>query len=78
MPGKTSPRCRSFGWLDVRWMLKQMMDVVSFVDIRIGEPVQDRRPAAWHVSVEVSVVKKWNLALRPNNTAKRYIVDGGI
>jgi len=59
-------------------LLKQMMDVVSFVDIKIGEPVQDKKAGAWRVSAEASVIKKWNLALRPNKTAKRFIVDGGI
>jgi hypothetical protein len=59
-------------------LLKKMMDVQSFADLRIGEPTLDKDTGLWRVPFEVSVIKKWNLALRPNKTAKRYIIDGGI
>jgi hypothetical protein len=59
-------------------LLKRIMDVRSFVDVHIGEPVLDKDTGFWQVAVEFSLTKKHNLALRPYKKAKRYIIDGGI
>jgi hypothetical protein len=59
-------------------MLKKMMEVVSFTDVHIGEPIRDKETGTWRISAEANMIKKWNLALRPHKVAKRYIVDGGI
>jgi hypothetical protein len=53
--------------------------------IRLGTPFQSAISILngdWFVPYEIKLsdgtVTKWNLALRPNKAAKRYIVDGGI
>jgi len=50
--------------------------------INIGEPFQSGRYPGWFVPYEVKLksgtVKKHNLAVRNDNPAKRYVVDGGI
>jgi hypothetical protein len=53
--------------------------------IRLGTPFQSFISILngdWFVPYEIKLkdgtVRKWNLALRPNKAAKRYIVDGGI
>ncbi len=53
--------------------------------VRLGDPFQSAISLLngdWFVPYEIKLkdghVKKWNLALRKNATAKRYLVDGGI
>lgn len=50
--------------------------------ISIGEPFKSGRYPGWFVPYEIKFksgeVKKHNLAIRNDNPAKRYIVDGGI
>ena len=51
--------------------------------ISIGEPFKSGRYPGWFVPYEIKitargVTKKHNLAVRNDNPAKRYIVDGGI
>ena len=50
----------------------------SFKDYSIGEPTKAKQPGRWNVPVEMSIVRKHNLAVRKDNPAKRYMVDGGI
>ena len=66
-------------WLDVGWT-PETDDGRGVVrgHTELASPFRTRKTGAWHVSAEASTIKKWNLALRPNKTAKRYIVDGGI
>lgn len=50
---------------------------------RIGEPFQSKLYPGWFVPYEIKLkvgggVKKRNLAVRKDNPAKRYMVDGGI
>jgi hypothetical protein len=50
--------------------------------ISIGEPFKSGLFPGWFVPYEIKLksghVKKWNLAVRNDNPAKRYVVDGGI
>jgi len=50
--------------------------------ISIGEPFKSGRYAGWFVPYEIKFkngsIKKMNLAVRNDNPAKRYVVDGGI
>lgn len=50
--------------------------------ISIGEPFQAKPYPGWFVPYEIKFknggVKKMNLAIRNDNPAKRYVVDGGI
>jgi hypothetical protein len=50
----------------------------AYTDPRVGEASPAKEPGCWNVPVEVSVVKKHNLAMRSDNPAKRFVVDGGI
>ncbi len=50
--------------------------------ISIGEPFQSGLYPGWFVPYEIELksgeIKKWNLAVRNDNPAKRYMFDGGI
>lgn len=50
--------------------------------VRLGEPFQSKGYAGWMVPYEVTFKsggsKKWNLAVRKDNPANRYVVDGGL
>lgn len=50
--------------------------------IRLGEPFQSKTYPGWFVPYEIKVkgghVRKHNLALRKDNPAKRFVVDGGL
>jgi outer membrane lipoprotein-sorting protein len=50
--------------------------------ISIGEPFKSGLYGGWFVPYEIRLksnyVKKWNLAVRNDNPAGRYVVDGGI
>jgi hypothetical protein len=50
--------------------------------ISIGEPFKSGLYAGWLVPYEIKFrdgyIKKMNLAVRNDNPAKRYIVDGGF
>lgn len=50
--------------------------------ISIGKPFHRLPFAAWFVPYEIKLksgqTKKWNLAVRNDNPAKRWVVDGGI
>ena len=56
---------------------KKEIEVMPITDFHIGEPAA-KEPGCWEVPVEMNVIKKFNLALRSDNPAKRYVVDGGI
>jgi len=44
-----------------------------------GEAVWSAEQSAWFVKCHVpSHVKKWNLAMRNDNIAKRFLWDGGL
>lgn len=57
---------------------KEMEGSGAYTDPRVGEASPAKEPGCWNVPVEVSVVKKHNLAMRSDNPAKRFVVDGGI
>ena len=50
--------------------------------LSIGEPFQSRFYRGWFVPYEIRLksgeVKKWNLAVRNDNPAKRWVFDGGL
>ncbi len=50
--------------------------------VHLGEPVKPKLYGGWIVPYEIKFkggeVKKGNLALRNDNPAKRYVVDGGL
>ena len=61
----------------------QMKDYLGGLEIiSIGEPFQKDAYPGWFVPYEIKLkngyVKKYNLALRNDNAAKRYMFDGGI
>lgn len=65
--GLTDELKRSFGGLEI---------------IKLGEPFQAIPYGGWFVPYEIKFnngeIHKWNLALRNDNPAKRYVVDGGL
>jgi hypothetical protein len=50
--------------------------------ITIGKPLKSDLYLGWYVPYEIKLrsgeIKKWNLPVRNDNPAKRYVVDGGI
>ncbi len=50
--------------------------------VSLGTPFQSKGYGGWFIPYEIKLkdgtVKKWNLAMRKDNPAKRYVVDGGI
>lgn len=62
---------------------QRLKDFLGGIEIiSIGEPFKSGRYPGWFVPYEIKLkngyVKKFNLAVRNDNPAKRYIVDGGI
>jgi hypothetical protein len=62
---------------------QRMKDYLGGLEIvSIGEPFKSGRYAGWFVPYEIKFksghIKKFNLAVRNDNPAKRYVVDGGI
>jgi hypothetical protein len=49
-------------------------------DVEVGEPVQavQAEDGRWFVPLTRHFTKKHNLAMRKDNPAHRYVVDGGI
>jgi hypothetical protein len=50
--------------------------------VELGEPFQAKPYGGWFVPYEIRFqggrVQKHNLALRNDNAAKRYVIDGGL
>ena len=50
--------------------------------VRLGEPFKPKLYAGWVVPYEIKfkdgTTKKWNLSVRNDNPANRYVVDGGL
>ena len=62
---------------------QRIKDYLGGVEIiSIGEPFKSGRYPGWFVPYEIKFkngsIKKMNLAVRNDNPAKRYVVDGGI
>ncbi|MHC4426330.1 MAG: hypothetical protein ACYSYV_09555, partial [Planctomycetota bacterium] len=62
---------------------QRIKDYLGGVEIiSIGEPFKSGRYIGWFVPYEIELrsgrIKKFNLAVRNDNPAKRYVVDGGI
>jgi hypothetical protein len=62
---------------------QRLKDCLGGIEIiSIGEPFQSGRYAGWFVPYEIKFksggTKKMNLAVRNDNPAQRYVVDGGI
>jgi len=57
--------------------VKKEMAAPPMADFRVGEPTPAKEAGHWNVPVEIGVVRKHNLAVRNDNPAKRYVVDGG-
>ena len=54
----------------------------GLVVVKLGEPFQAWPYSGWYVPYEIRMangdVRKFNLAVRNDNPAKRYVVDGGL
>ncbi|MBN2296481.1 MAG: zf-HC2 domain-containing protein [Pirellulales bacterium] len=50
----------------------------TFEEFTVGEPIKAEQPGRWTVPVEIRIVRKHNLAIRKDNPAKRFMVDGGL
>jgi hypothetical protein len=46
--------------------------------VEVGEAFWSQEHSAWFVKCRVSQLKKWNLAVRNDNAANRFLWDGGI
>jgi hypothetical protein len=50
--------------------------------VHLGEPFQSKIYPGWYIPYEIKfkdgAIRKFNLAMRKDNPAKRYVVDGGI
>ena len=46
--------------------------------VEVGEAIWSPEQSAWFVKCRMSQIKKWNLAVRKDNSAGRWQVDGGI
>ena len=58
---------------------KQGMDVRKLMPTyEVGEAVWSAKESAWFVKCQTQQIKKWNLAVRKDNPAGRWQVDGGI
>ena len=58
---------------------KSGMDVHKLVPVvEVGEATWSPEQSAWLVKCRMSQTKKWNLAIRKDNPAGRWQVDGGI
>jgi beta-lactamase regulating signal transducer with metallopeptidase domain len=47
-------------------------------ETHVGQCTPRKQPGQWDVSCELCVTRKHNLAMRNDNPAKRYVVDGGL
>ena len=56
----------------------EMKGMGSVLGSHVGEPTQAKEAGCWDVPMEMTVLIKHNLAMRNDNKAKRYVVDGGI
>jgi RNA polymerase sigma factor (sigma-70 family) len=58
---------------------KQGRDVRKLMPaFEVGEAVWSAKESAWFVKCQTQQIKKWNLAVRKDNPAGRWQVDGGI
>jgi len=58
---------------------KQGIDVHKMMPVfEAGEAVWSPEQSAWFVKCRVFETKKWNMAIRKDNPAGRWQVDGGI
>ena len=58
---------------------KAGMDVHKIMPtVEVGEATWSPEQSAWFVKCRMSQTKTWNLALRKDNAAGRWQVDGGI
>jgi RNA polymerase sigma factor (sigma-70 family) len=63
----------------VEEMEKQGMDTHKLMPtFEVGEAVWSAKESAWFVKCQTQQIKKWNLAVRKDNPAGRWQVDGGI
>lgn len=60
---------------ELQAIVKQMAGCPA---IRVAEATPANAPGQWVVSCEFHLVKKHNLAMRRDNPANRYVVDGGL
>lgn len=58
---------------------KAGLDIHSLMPVfQVGEATWRPEQSAWFVKCRISQTKKWNLAVRNDNPAHRWQVDGGI
>ena len=58
--------------------VKKEMEYLRITDYRVGKPTATKQPGCWEIPVQYFIIKTLNLAVRSDNPAKRFIVDGGI
>jgi hypothetical protein len=58
--------------------LEKEMRELATMDVHVGEAAPAKDAGCWDVPVQISYTKKHNLALRSDNPAKRFVVDGGF
>jgi outer membrane lipoprotein-sorting protein len=77
---------RDWGKAEKFWQMPLTDEVKQYLGglemIKLGEPFQAKPYGGWFVPYEIKMsngeVRKHNLALRNDNPAKRYVVDGGL
>jgi len=63
----------------VEQMQKTGLDAGKYMPtITVDETVWSAKESAWFVKCQMTQIKKWNLALRNDNAAGRWQVDGGL
>jgi outer membrane lipoprotein-sorting protein len=63
----------------VEMMKKAGLDPLKAMPvIQVGEAVWSAKESAWFVKCQALQIKRWNLALRNDNPAGRWQVDGGL
>ncbi|MGC8641378.1 MAG: hypothetical protein ACP5XB_16055 [Isosphaeraceae bacterium] len=80
--------CAKENWEEVHKYWERPLDerIKSYLGgltiVRLGEPFQSKIYPGWFISYEIKfkdgTVTKHKLAIRKDNPAKRYVVDGGI
>ena len=83
MKRKTGPRLKSSSPMPLNEKLKSYLGGLKIVSL--GEPFQSKVYAGgkgWFIPYEIKLkngeVKKFNLAMRRDNPANRYVLDGGL
>jgi hypothetical protein len=58
--------------------LSEELEDQRYSDVQVGEPAKAKDAGCWDVPITIRFTHKHNLALRNDNQANRYTIDGGI